>query len=114
MDEYIERKAAIRCVENQCVDGKMWGNEETEGTLVDAYELMDDLSDIPSADVAPVVHGQWIIGVDDDDFDVKCSKCEWTDIFEVAGIAAVERIAKTMHYCLNCGAKMDGGDNTER
>lgn len=60
---------------------------------------------------APVVHGQWIIGVDDDDFDVKCSKCEWTDIFEVAGIAAVERIAKTMHYCLNCGAKMDGGDS---
>jgi hypothetical protein len=58
---------------------------------------------------APVVHGQWIIGVDDDDFDVKCSRCEWTDIFEVAGIAAVERIAKTMHYCPNCGAKMDGG-----
>lgn len=59
---------------------------------------------------APVVHGQWIIGVDDDDFDVKCSKCEWTDIFEVAGIAAVERIAKTMHYCPSCGAKMDGGN----
>ncbi len=55
MAECIERKAAIRCVANQCVDGKMWGNEETEGTLVDAYELMDDLSDIPSADVAPVV-----------------------------------------------------------
>ncbi len=55
MDEHIEREAAIRCVANQCVDGKMWGNEETEGTLVDAYELMDDLSDIPSADVAPVV-----------------------------------------------------------
>ena len=62
---------------------------------------------------APVVHGQWIIGVDDDDFDVKCSKCEWTDIFEVAGIAAVERIAKTMHYCPNCGAKMDGGADNE-
>lgn len=56
------------------------------------------------------VYGQWIIGVDDDDFDVKCSKREWTDIFEVAGIAAVERIAKTMHYCLNCGAKMDGAE----
>ena len=25
--------------------------------------------------------------------------------------AAVERIAKTMHYCPNCGAKMDGGDS---
>lgn len=55
MAEHIEREVAIRCVANQCVDGKMWGNEETEGTLVDAYELMDDLSDIPSADVAPVV-----------------------------------------------------------
>ena len=64
----------------------------------------------PTADVAPVVHGQWIIGVDNDDFDVKCSKCEWTDIFEVAGIAAVERIAKAMHYCPNCGARMDGGE----
>lgn len=63
---------------------------------------------------APVVHGQWIIGVDDDDFDVKCSKCEGTDIFEVAGIAAVERIAKTMHYCPNGGAKMDGGKRRAR
>lgn len=59
-------------------------------------------------DLEPVVHGKWIIGVDNDDFDVKCSKCEWTDIFEVAGIAAVERIAKDMHYCPNCGARMDG------
>lgn len=67
------------------------------------------IDSIPAADVAPVVHGEWIIGVDNDDFDVKCSKCEWTDIFEVAGISAVERIAKAMHYCPNCGAKMDGG-----
>lgn len=62
---------------------------------------------INATDVAPVVHGYWIIGVDNADFDVKCSKCEWTNIFEVAGIAAVERITKTMHYCPNCGAKMN-------
>lgn len=61
-------------------------------------------------DYAPVVHGRWIIGVDNDDFDVKCSKCEWNDIFEVAGISTVERIAKAMHYCPNCGARMDGND----
>ena len=63
----------------------------------------------PTIDAVEVVHGHWIIGVDNDDFDIKCSKCEWTDTFEVAGIAAVERIAKAMHYCLNCGARMDGG-----
>lgn len=86
--------------------------EKVAGTFkVPMADLVDVFAEIPAADVAPVVHGQWIIGVDDDDFDVKCSKCEWTDIFEVAGIAAVERIAKTMHYCLNCGAKMDGGDS---
>ena len=89
--------------------------EKVAGTFkVPIADLVDVFAEIPAADVAPVVHGRWIIGVDDDDCDVKCSKCEWTDIFEVAGIDAVERIAKTMHYCLNCGAKMAGGDNTER
>ena len=69
--------------------------------------VLEYAEELPPADVAPVRHGHWIIGVDNDDFDIKCSKCEWTDTFEVAGIAAVERIAKAMHYCLNCGAKMD-------
>ena len=69
--------------------------------------VLEYAENLPAADVAPVVHGHWIIGVDNDDFDIKCSKCEWTDTFEVAGIAAVERIAKAMHHCLNCGAKMD-------
>ena len=69
--------------------------------------VLEYAENLPTAAVAPVVHGHWIIGGDNDDFDIKCSKCEWTDTFEVAGIAAVERIAKAMHYCPNCGAKMD-------
>ena len=69
--------------------------------------VLEYAESLPAADVAPVVHGHWIIGGDNDDFDIKCSKCEWTDTFEVAGITAVERIAKAMHYCQNCGAKMD-------
>lgn len=97
MAEYIERDAAM------LVARHAWGK---------GLEPSQFIEIIPAADVAPVVHGQWIIGVDDD-FDVKCSKCEWTDIFEVAGIAAVERNAKTMHYCPNCGAKMDGGADNE-
>ena len=74
-----------------------------------AYGYVDakQIADATTVDAVPVRHGHWIIGVDNDDFDVKCSKCEWTDTFEVAGIAAVERIAKAMHYCLNCGTKMD-------
>lgn len=97
--EYIDREAALTAVDETYLDYL---------AVVKAAVLK-----IPSADVAPVVHGRWIIGTDNDDFDVKCSKCEWTDIFEVAGIATVERIAKAMHYCQNCGARMDGSVNDE-
>lgn len=111
MAEYIEREALIDAFE--------YADADVCESYPDGYSewgygirsVRDLIRSAPAADVAPVVHGQWIIGVDDDDFDVKCSKCEWTDIFKVAGIAAVERIAKTMHYCLNCGARMDGGDS---
>lgn len=116
MGDYISREAAIAYIREQSEECQKAFEElgGESGIYADAYnDLADNFYSIPAADVAPVRHGQWIIGVDDDDFDVKCSKCEWTDIFEVAGIAAVERIAKTMHYCLNCGAKMDGGVDNE-
>lgn len=103
MNDYISRVMAIARLTKAEVTNKL-------ATMIDAKMV---IAEMPAADVAPVVHGQWIIGVDDDDFDVKCSKCKWTDIFEVAGIAAVERIAKTMHYCPNCGARMDGGADNE-
>ena len=102
MAEYIERQ---KLYNNLVLLAKYETGERQQGILGCA----ETVRIFPAADVAPVVHGRWIIGTDNDDFDVKCSKCEWTDIFEVAGIAAVERIAKPMHYCPNCGAKMDGG-----
>lgn len=106
MAEYIEREALCKILENWRNAHADVDDEQGCGLLEDVICEVDAQT---AADVAPVVHGQWIIGVDNDDFDVKCSKCEWTDIFEVAGIAAVERIAKAMHYCPNCGARMDGG-----
>lgn len=109
MAEYIDREALLHDIEQSVIytaRGKI-----TSAEMRGAHKIIERIKCAPAVDVAPVVHGQWIIGADDDDFDVKCSKCGWTDIFEVAGIAAVERIAKTMHYCLNCGARMDGGTN---
>lgn len=108
MDEYIKREAAIDAVTAVYVRTAGYKTRER------VWETRGAIQKLPAADVEPVVHGQWIIGVDNDDFDVKCSKCEWTDIFEVAGIAAVERIAKAMHYCPNCGARMDGGNENDR
>lgn len=108
MAEYIEREAAIDAIMKVYVRTAGYKARER------VFEAEEAVHRLPAADVAPVVHGKWIIGTGDDEFDVKCPKCGWDDIFEVAGIAAVKRISEPMHYCPNCGAKMDGGvDNAK-
>ena len=52
----------------------------------------------PTVDAVPVVHGH---RVDDGGFYARCSQCD--------GVLPI-----CANYCPNCGAKMDGGDNTER
>lgn len=54
----------------------------------------------PAADVVPVVHGHWI---EDGDCQI-CSECGEEHCWDEYRAA----------YCDSCGAKMDGGDNTER
>lgn len=98
MDEYIKRNDAIHCVESQCVDGKMWGNENAEGTLIEAYTVIDELSDIPAADVAPVVHARWT-----GSYNSHCSHCGEFDVSAY--------IKEYPNYCPHCGAKMDEDEN---
>lgn len=58
----------------------------------------------PTADVAPVVHGEW---VDREDYYLEmgmtCSACG-NRVFREDGSA-------DFNYCPNCGVKMDGGKN---
>ena len=101
MDEYIRREDAIKCIEGQCVDGKMWGNDESEGTLIEAYSAIDDLMDIPAADVALVRHGRW---------EMRGGKRYCTSCGERACVTRdSEDFWYTVGtpYCPNCGAKMD-------
>lgn len=53
-----------------------------------------------AADVAPVVHAQWI---EDGSGIIICPECK----------RGYNLIAKYTHYCPNCGAKMDGGAGHE-
>ena len=82
MDEYIKRSAFIEAVK----DIPMWGSA--------AAMLADS---IPAADVAPVVHAQWI---EDGSGIIICPECK----------RGYNLHAKYTHYCPNCGAKMDGGN----
>lgn len=62
-----------------------------------------DYSEFPAADVAPVKHGEWTT---DDGLSV-CSECGYIPPYD----NAIDDIFYS-NYCPNCGAKMDGGDNS--
>lgn len=99
--------------------GYTYHYEEKDWELFDCVELpagkhwdghtdedVERLLSIPSADVQPVRHGRWIRKIEHDD-ELKrkyfvCSECGQT------------RMLNFHNYCPNCGAKMDGGDTSER
>lgn len=88
MAEYTEREAALRTAHIMRPEDKC---------------LETELMKIPAADVAPVVHGQWIADGDGYHWTYNCSICAWKD-----GYPFNER----HNYCPNCGARMDA--DTER
>lgn len=60
--------------------------------MISAYDVIM----LPAADVAPVVHGQWLCGDYYDIGDV-CSECDWDS----------QMTHPSYRYCPNCGARMD-------
>ena len=108
MAEYIERQAAIEAIVNctncgtpdelrKYVDKHSLENGWTGGVL-DAMEAVEDM---PAADVAPVVHGYWIVHENADVFEgyevpmFECSKCRaWKE--------------DDSDFCPDCGADMRG------
>ena len=97
MTKYIELEA----LKNRFAKRLVWlkkdiHNEYSLG-LHDGCEYDIKLIDeIPAADVAPVVHGRWIMHDDEFGLTCECSACH----IETMGDG---------NYCPNCGAKMDGG-----
>ena len=86
--EYIEREAAFEIVKRTC------------GDYATAFSLIRQL---PAADVAPVVHGEWLPVSDDDQYEGEyyCSVCNAEEFFPDN--------APFAPFCWHCGAKMDGG-----
>ena len=94
-DEYISREAALMKLMQDGCNAKN----------------LQSISDMPAADVAEVVHGEWLRS--DDDWDslttIQCSCCgeEWC--FETDDDVSL----LNYKYCPNCGARMDGGKDEE-
>lgn len=88
MSDYIDRNEILKKIRRYGLcDGSVLGLHSGA-----AEELIEQVETFPSADVAPVVHAQWIPCENGGYY---CSNCD-------------RRVAFMVHqyYCSHCGAKM--------
>ena len=117
MDKYIKLEAAVAIIEEKqkelCPVGR-YGRGYVYGSDREKYdawdEIIDALENIPSADVAPVVHGRWISWEKAENFIPSPDRHECSVCHDAAQVL-VNGFELLSDYCPNCGAKMDGGGN---
>ena len=105
--EYIER--------NNVISHKRPFTEFDEGgwsCKVQAVAV-EDIQNIPAADVAPVRHGHWIRPdvPNTRSYKWQCSECGQTAYWLHYGNRGNKNIICKYSYCPHCGAKMDGDKN---
>jgi hypothetical protein len=106
--DYISREAAVKIAEKYgLADGSVLGRHTG---LADC--IASEISALPAADVAEVVHGQWCVSkIRSIETVFYCSECKRTvtvgnDFFG----EAPKNVSAAYPYC-HCGAKMDGGND---
>lgn len=69
------------------------------------FSVVYDVDAMPTLDVAPVVHGRWVLLDECYNEGVYCSACH-KKVYKKC--YANQKIKSK--FCPNCGARMDGGD----
>ena len=120
----IDANAFLKSLEWEC--GDVCEQTEYSDYLECEYgfsrEAINELvQKLPTVDAVEVVHGRWVWDVEthgdpmygiDEDFGYRCSECQvWADEYGVDGDIYEEPPTHILHYCPNCGAKMDGDGN---
>ena len=97
MTDYIRRIDAVKIAEKYGIaNGSVLGRHTG---LADC--IARDISELPAADVAEVVHAKWVDNGIPDSILSGCSVCGFT-----CG-------SSSFFYCPKCGARMDGGKDDE-
>lgn len=101
MDEYISRKAVMDAYEEEQRRPGPWRFE----TLINS---------VPAANVAPVVHAEWVYDKNATDWGIGgyiCSHCKNKNNNLPCNRVKSALMFSGARYCPNCGAKMDGGQH---
>lgn len=101
MTEYIERDAAVKIAEKYgTCNGSVLGRHSDIADIIASR-----IDAIPAADVAPVVHGEWVFKFEGAYKQRKgyCSVCG-----QHSGIGGIQK-NQAKPFCPNCGAKTNGG-----
>lgn len=96
MTKYIEMESLIELAQH---------NSPICQCMADFTDVKRLIEDAPSADVAPVVHGRWIVAHGNPT--PYCSKCRKEAIRTFLGGYAYSE------HCPRCGAKMQGKEATD-
>lgn len=100
LEGYISREAAVKAANE-------WVSEACMAPVMRVSRLFDKLAKVPAADVAEVVHGEWLRA--DDDWNslttIQCALCSEEWCFETDDDVSL----LNYKYYPNCGARMDGG-----
>ena len=98
-DEYIRKVDAVDTVPKERIVEYM--DEFGAGYNSCRNDILGSIESLTPADVAPVVHGEWIEIKNHNNTTIalRCNKCRQSP-----------KHAIRSRFCPNCGAKMDGGD----
>ena len=95
-DEYISRETALTALQ----DSDLFNTTERQ---------LRAIRELPAADVAEVVHGQWLLDSRWPSWQHReCSRCK------ITFPRTTEAADQYWQYCPNCGARMDGGNGACR
>lgn len=95
MAEYVEKEKTIKLLTDSM---DAYGKFSVERSIY--MTARQKIKNIPAADVASVVHGEWILKHVGAGHYWECSSCHKNPCIYVT---------ENTKFCPNCGAKMDGG-----
>ena len=106
MPEYIECEALIKDIEDNVIFTVRGGAKLPTAEMRGANKVIDRIKNQPTADVAEVKHGKWLMRGGW----FRCSECdEKAELRDVGGTGGFSHEYEQIksNYCPNCGAKMD-------